>query len=48
MNKKYIIDLTEINPAYQEDVEGYLEELLTDIVGFANSVRIIDITDDEE
>lgn len=48
MNKKYIIDLTEINSDYQEDVEGNLEALLTTVVDFANGVRIIDITDDKE
>lgn len=48
MNKKYIIEIIDINPDYQEDVEGNLEELLTSVVDFANDVHIKDITDDEE
>lgn len=48
MNKKYIIELTEINPDYQDDLEGNLEELFTNVVDFANGVKITDITDDSE
>lgn len=48
MNKKYIIELTNINPDYQEDVEGNLEELFYNVVEFATDVKITDITDDED
>jgi hypothetical protein len=48
MNKKYIIELTNINPDYQDDVEGNLEELFYNVVEFATDVRIEDITDEEE
>ena len=48
MNKKYIVEIIDINPDYQEDVEGNLEELLTSVVDFANDINIEDITEDEE
>ena len=48
MNKKYIIELTNINPDYQDDIEGNLEELFYNVVEFATDVKITDITDDEK
>lgn len=48
MNKRYIIELTEINPDYQDDVEGNLEDLFYNVVEFANDVKITDISEDEE
>jgi len=47
MDKKYIIELKNINPDYQDDVEGSLEELFYNVVEFATDVKITDITDDE-
>jgi len=47
MNKKYIIEIIDINPDYQDDIEGNLEELLTSVVDFANDVHIEDITKEE-
>ena len=48
MNKKYIIELTNINPDYQDDVEGNLEELFKDVVDFATDVKITDITNNTD
>jgi len=45
MNKKYIIEFTNINPDYQDDVEGNLEELFYNVVEFATDVKITDITE---
>ena len=44
MNKKYIIELTDISPDYQDDVEGNIEELFNNIVEFATNIKITDIT----
>lgn len=46
MNKKYIIEFTNINPDYQGDVEGNLEDLFYGVVEFATDVRIVDATED--
>lgn len=48
MNKKYIIELTDINPDYQDDVEGNIEELFNNVVEFSNEIKITDITDENE
>jgi hypothetical protein len=51
MNKKYIIEFMDINVDYEEDVEGNLQALFSDVVDFASEVKITDITDgidDEE
>lgn len=45
MNKKYIIEFIDINPDYEEDVEGNLKELFGYPVDFANKVKITDITE---
>jgi len=47
MNKKYVIEFTNINPDYQEDVEGNLEDLFYNVVEFAIDIKITDVTDDE-
>ena len=48
MNKKYIIEFTNINEDYQEDVEGNLQECFGYPVDFAEEVKITDITEDTE
>lgn len=48
MNKKYIIELTNINPDYQDDVEGNLEDLFYNVVEFATDVKITDITEEAQ
>jgi hypothetical protein len=48
MNKRYILELTDINLDYQDDVEGNIEELFYNIVEFADNVKLTDITDEED
>lgn len=48
MNKKYMIEFTNINEDYQEDVEGNLQECFGYPVDFAEEVKITDITEDNE
>jgi len=47
MNKKFIVEFTNINPDYQDDVEGNLEELFSYPVDFAEKVKITEINEDE-
>jgi hypothetical protein len=48
MNKKYIIEFTNINEDYQDDVEGNLKECFDYPVIFAEEVKITDITEDNK
>jgi len=45
MNKKYIIEFTDINPDYEEDVEGNLKEVFDYPIDFAADIKITDITE---
>ena len=47
MNKKYIIEFTNINEDYQEDVESNLKECFDYPVDFAEEVKITNITENE-
>ncbi len=43
MNKTYIIKFQNINEDYQDDVEGNLEALFSDVVEFSESFEIKEV-----